>query len=326
MKTLITALCLISLVACGRSSSIPDTILRTAFPPVVLLPPALAADDDMPENYIHGDPIILPDLEGGPDPTDDLMLYQEAVTGEMKRTAMPTGTVGGNGTNNNVARWDGTDDIQGSNWTLNDSGFMEALVDSGFLPPLLEATWFSESFPAFAISHHGGLGWGDGSAAADTTLVRAGADRLQLGAGDAFTVQGQAGDHADVTQGTISYDTTTDKFRLNENTFYVYPDNMKPIVLPGDAAVSIAVTDRLIVFATTLSATRAATLPLLTSVPDGTQITIKDLGGINGANIINITPTGPNKIDGVNAAYPMGVALMSVTVVKVSNALGWAVI
>jgi hypothetical protein len=65
----------------------------------------------------------------------------------------------------------------------------------------------------------------------------------------------------------------------------------------------------------TVSASFALTLPAASSVANGKKIIIKDEGGAATANPLSISPSGTDKIDGLNAAQSLNVNYESITIV-----------
>jgi hypothetical protein len=69
----------------------------------------------------------------------------------------------------------------------------------------------------------------------------------------------------------------------------------------SDLAYAVLATDRLVAY-TALTAARVVTLPAANLFPTGTILVIADeSGGCTATNRLNVTPTGLDKIDGVNA-------------------------
>lgn len=281
----------------------------------------------MPEpRFIFGDPVALPELDGGPDPTDDCLLYQEAVTGNVKR-----GPVVGSGATSYWAR-SGTHlnpTTAGDDVVLHTGEFFAKIAANLSTESMLAGYLFGATigtdYALFLINNDGGLSWGlGGGTAPDVVVNRYAANLLALAAGDAIALLGQAGEHASTTDGTLFYNTALGKLRLREGGSNVYPDNLHPMQTIGDAAATVTATDRWIVFGTALTATRAANMPALSTVAVGHRLVITDDGAINGAKVINVTPNGTDNIQGVNAAYAMTVARTSLEFAKGGS--GWLII
>jgi hypothetical protein len=74
----------------------------------------------------------------------------------------------------------------------------------------------------------------------------------------------------------------------------------------GNANVTIQVTDGRVALNASLTAPRTATLPAANAVPAGKTFRIGDkFGGINGANVLNLTPAGSDTINGTGVAFPL---------------------
>ncbi len=280
--------------------------------------------------------------------TGDSRLYY-MTDSSVEYGPLSSGTVQGSGTDNHIARWDGTANIQDSGWEITDTATLrrssasdrvDVTSDSGGvgyqlgLQPgatgniaiAINGDPLGSGYinPMFRVTGAGALQWGNGTAVQDTSLSRSAASTLTLGSGDALIVGSQAGDHASTTQGTFSYNSTTDKFRYSEDGTYVYADNMRPVEVHGDSAYTVLVTDRLVVFNTALTTNRLVNLPALSGVPTGTVITIKDDGAITVPWELRVNPNGTDTIDGVNAIYALNTAYIALTLVKASS--GWLTI
>jgi hypothetical protein len=55
----------------------------------------------------------------------------------------------------------------------------------------------------------------------------------------------------------------------------------------------------------------------------GSIVAVSDYANISATNNINITPNGTNKIDGINASYPLATNGASITFVYVDSTIGW---
>jgi hypothetical protein len=122
-----------------------------------------------------------------------------------------SGTVSGNGTDNHIARWDGTDDIQDSGWTINDFDLMSypnrvslsaagsISAQAGSVSTAFAAKIDGDSQNRFQLGHGGKLFWGPGgSTSPDTTLERGAAARLDLIDGGKLRFPGSSSGQCDI--------------------------------------------------------------------------------------------------------------------------------
>lgn len=176
-----------------------------------------------------------------------------------------TGTVSGTGTDNHIARFNGTGDIQDSGWVIADT--TDAMTkDTGTastslnpatalltLSPAVSSNSavtsfvYGESFARFNMDADGGLAWGDGAGALDTTLERSEANLLTLGSADGIRIPGSTSDHASTADGILYYRTDTDVLRLRANGAWVSlgtgTGTMSSFTLSGDSGSDQTITD-----------------------------------------------------------------------------------
>lgn len=195
-----------------------------------------------------GDPPIFPELSDGPasgdyelaafygftDPLAASGVSPALVPSGIDPATIPTGS----GTDNHVVRWDGTGNIQDSDFEIADS-FGGMTIDSGTQKAVVRVNGFDvhpsasgtgvflsyvygDTQPMFGIRGDGQLTWGPGGATGgDAQLSRLAANLLSLGTGDAFVIGSTAGNHASTTEGTISYDSVSDTFEGYANGAWV---------------------------------------------------------------------------------------------------------
>lgn len=221
--------------------------------------------------------LILPPTDGN---AGDVLTNTDGAGTTVWAAPVGGGTVSGNGTDNHIARFDGTDDIQDSGWEISDAddlfytdGIVSIHYDSAFgtltilgassVHNALAIGVLGDTNGRLEITDAGQSRWSDGSAAADSFLERSAAGWLKMGT---------TGLHIDGPH----------KIRRTGH---------------GNSNYTILATDYLISTSAALSAARTWTLPAATSNA-GQVFVIKDgAGGVTGINKLNITTAGGN-IDG----------------------------
>lgn len=99
---------------------------------------------------------------------------------------------------------------------------------------------------------------------------------------------------------------------------------LTPVVV-GDTLYNINAGECNISFESTLTAPRAANLPLLSAVPMGFPIMIRSVNAVNGANSITPTRAGANTINGAAAVAALTTAWGVIVLIKAS-ATNWQIL
>lgn len=127
--------------------------------------------------------------------------------------------------------------------------------------------------------------------------------------------RGTAAAHASFVgaEGEVTMDTTAKRLRLHDGATAggipaarldeISGDTYREI---GNANVTLLVADSRIALNAALTAARTVSLPLANAVPAGKTFRISDkVGGINGANVLNLARAGSNTINGVAGSFAM---------------------
>lgn len=192
----------------------------------------------------------------------EITINDDHASDEIDITISTSGVITGSGTDDHVMRWNGTGAAQDSAWSITDAGVLSSdltatayigLDDAGKIVvkntadnDVFASLINGDSSQRFAILAGGKIQIGSGSASADVELSRLAANLWGLSAGDALVIGSTAGDHASTTNGTISYNSSSNKFRVYQNgawTDMVGGGGFTSFTVAGDTGSSQTITD-----------------------------------------------------------------------------------
>lgn len=139
--------------------------------------------------------------------TEMVTITSAGQLGHASSAGLGLGTVTGNGTDDHITRWDGTDDIQDSEVILSDTGSIlhdngtdsYSLLSTGVIEVkqdvsannVIETGLYGDTEGTWEVQANGKLAWGPGGASLkDVELDRTGANALRLGTNDSIRFVG----------------------------------------------------------------------------------------------------------------------------------------